>query len=173
MFFDYLVTLDRSTYLCFTNIEWSKFVFAIIIAVRLSFSLPDLPDWDDALARRDLEFDKFLKTMCDDHDDDLTPTSTRADVLSAMRIILKVVQTKYDRRVAALNQQTHTPTSRSSSTHGCPMLDRSMDSFIAAWDPDLVMSSTMMGPPPPGQEGQQPMFHDLWATMTMGWANGW
>lgn len=160
--FNYLVHLDQAAFLSFTNVEWTKFILSIILAVRLSFPNPHVPDWDDTRARTELGFDVFLKSMCSGSD--LTPVSTSVDVLSAVKVVLQVVKTKYDRRVAMLKSQAD---SKSPATHGCPMFDRSMDQFISAWDPALQVDAMMV---PPVHEGQQPVFHDLWATMTMGWA---
>lgn len=177
--FDYLADIGKAAFMSFTSVDWTKLVLAVILAVRLSFPVPEVPDWDHAWAREELRFEAFLETMCDGAD--LTPVSTRVDVLSAGRVVLRVVKEKYDRRVAVLNMSS---SSSSSASHGkgralqgCPMFDHSMEPYISAWDTGFDMSSVM--PPLLQQqqqqqsehEGQQPMFHDLWATMTMGWAN--
>lgn len=168
--FDYLTDLGQSGFMAFTSVDWTKFVLSVILAVRLSFPMSEVKDWDHAWAREELRFEAFLETMCDGAD--LTPVSTRVDVLSAGRVVLRVVKEKYDRRVAMLNMTSSH--GKGPGPQGCPMFDRSMEPYISAWDTGFDMSSVMPPFPPQQQsqqEGQQAVFHDLWATMTMGWAN--
>ncbi|KAF4465284.1 hypothetical protein FALBO_7874 [Fusarium albosuccineum] len=167
--FEYILSLGQSAFLSFTSVDWTKFILSVILAVRLSFPMPEIPDWDDAWARSELGFEAFLKAMCDGAD--LTPANTRVDVLSAGRVVLRVVLAKYDRRLSTLMTPALTTAGAKESgggIQGCPMFDRSMEQYISAWDTGFDMSSVM---PSHGQEGQQPVFHDLWATMTMSWAN--
>ncbi|WAO86940.1 Hypothetical protein NCS54_00423100 [Fusarium falciforme] len=168
--FDYLTDLGQSGFMSFTSVDWTKFILSVILAVRLSFPMSEVKDWDHAWAREELRFEAFLETMCDGAD--LTPVSTRVDVLSAGRVVLRVLKEKYDRRVAMLNMTASH--GKGLGPQGCPMFDRSMEPYISAWDTGFDMSSVMPPLPPQQQsqqEGQQAVFHDLWATMTMGWAN--
>ncbi|KAF5017519.1 hypothetical protein F66182_10548 [Fusarium sp. NRRL 66182] len=160
--FDHLLNLDKFTY--FTSVDWTKFILSVVLAVRLSFPITDVPGWDDAWARSQLRFSEFLDRMCDSSDD-LTPASKRVDVLSASRVILRVVKAKYDRRIAMLTAATST--TRGVGHQGCPMFETSMEPYISAWDNGFDMSSAM---PMQDLEGHHPVYHDLWATMTMGWA---
>lgn len=77
---------------------------------------------------------------------------------------------------------------RDRNLHKCPMLDGSLDGYLKAWEdvfPSAAMGSaasatefvtssgavgvgSWVGMKPPGT--QPVVFHDLWATMTMGWA---
>ncbi|KAH7019897.1 hypothetical protein EDB80DRAFT_771703 [Ilyonectria destructans] len=159
--FQHVAGLGPSAFLSFTVIEWSKVVLSVILGVRLSFAMPELPDWDDAWARSELCFDKFLEHMCDGVD--LTSVNTRVDVLSASRVVLRVVKAKYDRRL-----ELHAKAA-DRSTHGCPMFDNTMEPFISAWGDNFDLSGSMPSSVP-AVDGQQAVFHDLWATMTMGWA---
>ncbi|EWG39631.1 hypothetical protein FVEG_02386 [Fusarium verticillioides 7600] len=163
--FDYLLNLDSFKY--FTSIDWTKFILSVILAVRLSFPISEVPDWDHAWARSQLRFDEFLEFMCDGPED-LTPSSKRVDVLSASRVILRVVKSKYDRRVAILTAPSLTL--RGVGHQGCPMFDKDMQPYISAWDTDFDMNSAMLTSGL-NTDGQQTMYHDLWATMTMSWAN--
>ncbi|KAM5346945.1 hypothetical protein ACJ41O_009950 [Fusarium nematophilum] len=177
--FEYLQNLGQTVFVSFTSVDWTKFVLAVILAVRLSFPVSQVPGWDDAWARAELGFDAFMESMCDGPE--LTPASTRVDVFSAGRVVLRVVKAKYDKRIAMLTtplQTTGTVAAAAAAAagggakgpghQGCPMFDRSMEQYISAWDTGFDMSSVM---PPQSLDGQQPVFHDLWATMTMGWAN--
>ncbi|KAK7415451.1 hypothetical protein QQZ08_012340 [Neonectria magnoliae] len=158
--FTYIPTVGQATFISFTSVDWSKLILSVILGVRLSFPLPEVPDWDDDWARKELRFVEFLAHMCEGVD--LTPVSTRVDVLSASRVVLRVVKDKYDRRM-----ELHAKAA-DRSTHGCPMFDTSMASFISSWDANFDISAA----PARGPEDRQPVFHDLWATMTMGWADG-
>ncbi|KPM45111.1 hypothetical protein AK830_g1500 [Neonectria ditissima] len=163
--FTYLSGIDQSTFISFTTIDWSKVILSVILGVRLSFPLAEVAGWDDAWARGELGFVEFLAHMCEGGVVDLTPANTRVDVLSASRVVLRVVKDKYDRRMAL-----HAGAA-DRSTHGCPMFDSGMAPFISSWDANFDVSAAAPSPAR-GPDGQQPVFHDLWATMTMGWAEG-
>lgn len=135
------------------------------MAIRLSFSLPECPDWDAAWARSELQFDDFLTRICEG--DDLTPVNTRVDVASASRVVLRVVQTKYNRRVAALDTPAQTTPG---NMQGCPMIDGSLDQYLPVWDAGFTTHPSPGIPSRAPDGSSQTMFHDLWATMTMSWA---
>ncbi|KAH7176457.1 hypothetical protein EDB81DRAFT_706887 [Dactylonectria macrodidyma] len=163
--FGFITGIGQSSFILFTIVDWSKLILAVILASQLSFAVTEVPDWDESWARGELGFEAFLSHMCGGDGDDLTPANTRVDVLSASRVVLRVVKDKYERRLAL---QAKAAADR--STRGCPMFDRSMEPFITAWDANFDISPA--GPPPrPARDvGGQPVFHDLWATMTLGWA---
>lgn len=162
--FDHL--MNPETFLCFTSVDWTKFILSIILAIRLSFPITDVPDWDHAWARSHLRFDEFLELMSESPED-LTPASKRVDVLSASRVILRIVKAKYDRRIAVL---TASSLENTLGHQGCPMFDKDMQPYLSAWDTGFDINSVFPAPNP-NLDGQQPMYHDLWATMTMSWAN--
>ncbi|KAJ4132889.1 hypothetical protein NW754_015702 [Fusarium falciforme] len=120
--FDYLTDLGQSGFMSFTSVDWTKFILSVILAVRLSFPMSEVKDWDHAWAREELRFEAFLETMCDGAD--LTPVSTRVDVLSAGRVVLRVLKEKYDRRVAMLNM---------TASHGRDSARRGVQCLTAAW----------------------------------------
>ncbi|KAH7236189.1 hypothetical protein BKA59DRAFT_503800 [Fusarium tricinctum] len=159
--FDHLINLDNFTH--FTSVDWTKFILSVTLAVRLSFPISDVPDWDHAWARSILRFEEFLNVMCDGPEE-LTPASKRVDVLSASRVILRIVKAKYERRTAMLEANSRIV------GQGCPMFDRAMEPYISAWDTSYDIAS-VMATPSTDMDGQQAVYHDLWATMTMGWAN--
>ncbi|KAL7965361.1 hypothetical protein HDV63DRAFT_387455 [Trichoderma sp. SZMC 28014] len=170
--------LDQSAFAAFSCNDWMKVVITVIVAFRLSFPLSELPAWDDAWARSELHFDQFLTNICEGYD--LITVNTRVDTVSACRVVLRVVKDKYDRRVA-LHIRTNTaaavaePVAESpwsSGTRGCPMTDRKMEPYISAWDSlsavDNAISSSIHQTE--DKENEQHTLHDLWATMTMDWA---
>ncbi|KAM0511033.1 hypothetical protein ACHAPE_010294 [Trichoderma viride] len=170
---------DQSAFAAFSCNDWMKVVITVIVAFRLSFSLTELPGWDDAWARSELHFDQFLTHICEGTD--LITVNTRVDAVSAIRVVLRVVKGKYDRRIA-LRTRTNTAaaaaepvaeTPWSSGVRGCPMTDRKMEPYISAWDSlsgvQNAISSTIHQAE--GEENEQHALHDLWATMTMDWAH--
>lgn len=118
------------------------------------------------------------------------------DVLSAGKVVVGVVRNKYERRLAALEaaeaqqaQQVQLGVDESLQQR-CPMLDGSLDTYLQSWDDSFRTTTSLTGQPQPAvacgmdtgsgawdqtptataSAGTQPVvFHDLWATMTMGW----
>jgi hypothetical protein len=183
------ICLDQPAFLAFTSADWAHLVLAIILAFRLSLPLPECPAFDHVSARAELRLGDFLDAMC--RETDLAAASKKVDVLSASRVVFRIVKTKLDRHVglanmrdaaaAAVASSSSAPftsaTARSAAAGICPMLDGSVDQYLPLWDPTFPAMDTAVGPTPPDVSGgttasklQQPVFHDLWATMTMGWA---
>ncbi|KAK1240982.1 hypothetical protein MKX08_000956 [Trichoderma sp. CBMAI-0020] len=176
---DFVSDLDQSAFAAFSCNDWMKVVITVIVAFRLSFPLTELPAWDDVWARNELHFDEFLTHICEGSD--LITVNTRVDAVSASRVVLRVVKDKYDRRIA-LSTRTNTVAAAagpvmespwSSGVRGCPMTDRKMEPYISAWD---SLSGVGNATPSPlhraeGKENEQREAHDLWATMTMDWAD--
>ncbi|POR36871.1 Uncharacterized protein TPAR_02937 [Tolypocladium paradoxum] len=164
--FDRFLTLEEAAFFCFTLNDWARLILSVILALRLSFPTPECPEFDAAWARSHLRFDQFLSRMC--QETDLTPASKKVDVLSASRVVMGVVKDKYQRRLRALEaSQAATP----GKSHGCPMLDGSLEQYYPLWD--AAFGPMAMPQPSVGssETTSKPVFHDLWATMTMGWAN--
>lgn len=199
--FDYVLTVPRSGFTCFTAIEWSYFVITIILGLKLSFPLPhDCPSWDHASARAILDMGSFFEKFTSvggggsdvgDDDKHQLPASTAAmlssssaaaaaegrtpsstDVLSASKVVVGIVQRRYDRRVAALNAVAAAADQGGSvaSVRNCPMFDGSMDAYLETWD-DVFVDTVDDFATTPAASVVMPQtgFHDVWATMTMGW----
>lgn len=99
--------------------------------------------------------------MCGESE--LTAATKKVDVLSASKVVMKVVKKKYERRLE-LSEIVN-------AGQGCPMLDGSLDEYLLLWDAGLDSMTSSTTAPLCGKSGSQPVaFHDLWATMTMGWA---
>ena len=182
-YLDYVSNLEPVTFSRFTAADWGRLVLAIIIAMRLCFRLPECPQFDHIQARSQLRVGEFLDQMS--ADTDLTSSKSKVDVMSASRVVLKVVKAKYDRRLeqAAMVEMASMHGSDDvmgamPRTAGCPMLDGSLDSFLPVWDasfagtlPPVSLSGGGDGSGGGEAVSTRPVFHDLWATMTMGWAN--
>ena len=221
-----VAALSPDTLMAFTTVDWGRLVTAIVAAMRLSFPLP--PDWpphvvqsfDHVWARSQLRLGDFLSHMC--LDTDLTPSAKKFDVISASRVVLGVVKTKFDKRVQQANRREEQAAAAAAAAaatsgfmsagngegggggeggragNGCPMFDGSLDQFFPLWDPSLSTTTTTAeslggcpfapaatAPVPTSTSAvggsasgsgstnsrkPAPVFHDLWATMTMSWA---
>ncbi|KAJ6444071.1 High-affinity nicotinic acid transporter [Purpureocillium lavendulum] len=173
VFLDHIADLDERSFLAFTLNDWTRLILTIILALRLSFPVAQCPEFDAAWARSQLQFGAFLTRMC--REEDLTPASKKVDVLSASRVVMRVVRDKYERRLGALLEGAAPAPGKS---HGCPMLDGSLEQYFPLWDAGFAPMGAPHGHAvaADGSSGgtavDQPVFHDLWATMTMGWAEG-
>lgn len=167
---DHLGSLGKDILIRFSAVDWMRFIFAIILGFRLSLPLPECPDFDPSWARSHLRLNEFMdKIMCLGGGD-LTPATNKVDILSASRVVLKVVREKYKTAVAKQEAEAalHVNLAASKLHRGCPMLDGSMDAYFPDWDPDYG-SALKVGSH--ASLSSEPIFHDLWATMTMGWAS--
>ena len=193
--YDYLSSLPDSEFAKFAAVDWGHFVGMIILGLRLSLPLPrECPSWDDSAARELVGLGSFLERFTHDSNDNgpLTAASSKpnssTDVLSASKVVLGVVKRKYDKRLAALEkaalaQPPHPmPLDADTGLRKCPMFDGSLDPFIETWDdtfldPSILANTSLMGPGLAAMPGagssediQAVVYHDLWATMTMGWS---
>lgn len=195
--YDYILSLPTSEFSHFPGTVWGQLVASIILGLRLSFPIPNsCPDWDHTASRRVLNYGEFLSQFSGadgrDRVHDLAPTSTCAgtasiDVLSASKVVVDMVRRKYEKRLAALGlaeATAHTGLAGlDRSMNKCPMLDGSLDQYIQDWDERFFDPMGLLSTPQgtSGLEtgsgesmygmGLQPRpFHDLWATMTMGWS---
>ncbi|OHF03527.1 hypothetical protein CORC01_01246 [Colletotrichum orchidophilum] len=174
--FDFMVNLPSSAFVELSSIDWGRFIQAVILAIRISFPMPLCPEWDHARAREQLQFDSYLARLCADSEElTLTPaTKTSMDVLSAGKVVFAVVKRKYEARIANIE----TPVNKLPRTiRGCPMFDGSLDQYFPIWDQDMSRDGThgLFAPAPngtPAMVNGQPIYDDLWATMTMNWPDG-
>lgn len=165
---------------------------SVVMAFRLSLPRPDIsgpagPEpFDHVRAREEISLSSFLDAFTARTEGENSNSKACDNFVSATRVIFGVVKTKFNARVD-METPFHGPGSA-----GCPMLNGSLDPYLDLWDPDLVPmpsqgSSALC---PAGSSGSSvhtgnssgnggsggdttrpPIFHDLWATMTMGWAN--
>lgn len=197
--YDYIASLPVSEFANFASTDWARFIVTVILGLRLSFPIPnECPGWDHGAARSILDLGSWLREFseADDNGETLAPsssnTNSNADVLSASRIVLGVVTRKYEKRLAALERAAAMepphpmPPDAEKGLHRCPMFDGSLDPYIQMWDGSFqdptafaslpqMPSASGTGPlignqPISATEPQPMMFHDLWATMTMGWS---
>ncbi|CAH0039368.1 unnamed protein product [Clonostachys solani] len=177
-YFDCLLSLTRKNFTAFIVVDWCRVVLGVVVALRMCFFVPECPGFDYIWARSELQLSQFLTKFCED-ESPFTPASNKVDVCSASRVVMSVVKDKFEKRLEAAAREE---AARASGIR-CPMLDGSLEQYLPLWDVDLTAmphpmppmgnnaGSTSAATGAPMNPGRQAIFHDLWATMTMGWAN--
>lgn len=122
-------------------------------------------------------------------------TTASTDVLSASKVVINMVKQKYEKRLETLETaeaahlgQLDGLDDRRSMANKCPMLDGSLDQYIQDWDERFFDPMTGLFNPvqdvssalnetgssesndTSGSASQPLVYHDLWATMTLGWS---
>ncbi|PHH73162.1 hypothetical protein CDD82_5624 [Ophiocordyceps australis] len=166
---DTLSNLDEASFMCFTLHDWTRFIITTIFSLRMSFPINGFPDYDAAWTRSQLQFGDFLTQMiCDT---DLTATSKKVDVLSAIRIVLGVVKEKYESRLREIHAKPDDTETAQKEASTCPMLDGSLDHCLTLWgDPyeNTLLQDAVVNFVPPATDPEEP---DMWAAMAMAWIN--
>ncbi|RFU80106.1 zn2-c6 fungal-type dna-binding domain-containing [Trichoderma arundinaceum] len=169
----YVLSLDEVAMAKFSTADWSRFIFLVILAIRLSLAVPECPEFDTSWARSRLRFDETLEKMC--QDTNCTTAPKKVDILSAMRAVMRVIKDKYNKRLHILEHGQEMMTSKLSL--GCPMLDGSMDGQFELWQSALDADSALATAGLPADvagvssEDGDTLLNDLWATTT-GWGSG-
>lgn len=173
-YFDWLLTLPASELNSFSSAEWARFILIVILAFRLSFPIPDCPEWDDGWAREEIRFGEYLKRF--ENMGDEPAGSGSMDVLSASKVVLGVVRKKWEKRASRMRTREkrkrvevgvpaqqglvadmplHSemdanldvgmdPMLLDKTMQGCPMMDGSLESYYPLWDESFA--STGLGP---------------------------
>ena len=177
-FFGYMTDMSAADFASFAGVDWGNLIMGIVLGVRLSFPLPECPGWDHAWARQELRFSELLGKMCDKQEGLAPSSARRVDVLSASIVVIRTVKAKFDKRLARFEQLS---TQSFPGSLGCPMLDGSLQQYFPMWDAELAArpiacdseswlpSQYALNGADAASQASQPVFHDLWATMTMGW----
>ena len=172
----------------FSAFDWSRLVVCVILGIRLSFPIKGFHGWDYAGARAELKFAEFLDAVSGGGEAQMSDERNTGmmDIRKASGVIFDVVRKKYHDRLERDQMLEDTVWST------CPVLDGSIDGYLETWDDSLGMadpSNVSMGMPggtfapetwganwrnlPVGQGHGEPgpwVYPDLWATMTMSWA---
>lgn len=181
----------------------------MVLGYRLSFPLPDCPEWDDGAARATVvRFGEYLEKLAGMGGEGVQQQG-RMDVLSASKVVLGVLEEKFRRRAARLEpkrrgvvgalwavatgqgQAGEGERVTAATGTGCPMLDGSMEAYFPVWDETFAvgrgvggqhqgggvgMDTTttgmgmMLGGGGGGGGEEMAYGNDLWATISMGWA---
>jgi hypothetical protein len=183
-FFDFITCLHNDEMAYFASTDWGHLIIAVILGLRLSLPLDGYPQYDSAQARQIFEFGMYLEQLCREPESAKARTGKKTDTWTAFRIVLRSLQAKYEKRLAALAAKEDL----TRKARECPMFDGSLDDYITMWDghgmgmePSSYPTSQSgsSGPlteqiveqtPAPADNGKQNnVYHDLWATMTLGW----
>jgi hypothetical protein len=186
-FIECLLSIHASHYRSLTNVQWCYLVHAIIILSRLSFPIERCPGWDALIAREYAPLGMFLDCLCYR----MQGLSINSPVETIPKIpdgpfifgkVLESIKKSYEQRITAsdarlsnLRQgvgpttQFNTPVATPVERLYCPMGDRDLLMYFEPLQPDPSdVSRGASG----GQTSQtSPLYHDIWATMTMSWSD--
>ncbi|KAI0883676.1 uncharacterized protein GGS22DRAFT_165772 [Annulohypoxylon maeteangense] len=188
-FLEYIMSLSAEQMRYFCTVDIGRLILTIILAYRLSFPVPSCPDYDYIQGRKVLDFGAVLANLSitdnDSENDTPDSKSKKVDVVTAFKVVLGSLKAKFERKSANLEAAEESRRARQ-----CPMFDGSLDQYIPLWEGhqgnmDFAASSytassldggsaaaanLAAGVGPVEGLGKSTVFHDLWATMTMGWA---
>ncbi|KAI1087683.1 hypothetical protein F5B19DRAFT_60384 [Rostrohypoxylon terebratum] len=172
----------------FCSVDISRLILTIILAYRLSFPVPSCPGYDHVQGRKVLDFGTILTKLSnidgDGGNDATDKKPSKVDVAAAFKVVLGSLKAKFEKKSAELEAAAAAEESR--RARQCPMFDGSLDQYIPLWEGQQMdftntsyATSSFNGPSanPANTEaaglesvGKSTVFHDLWATMTIGWA---
>jgi hypothetical protein len=192
-FFESLLSIPAAQYYPFTHVEWSSVIQSIIILSRLSFPLPRCPGWDVVAAREHAPLGMFLDCLCYRMQalSSVPPTEPNPkapDGPFIFKMVLESIKKSYEQRVALVTPSLssiadqsmnaaagfQTPVTSPMDKLHCPMNDREL---LAFFEPLSQDSNEAFGIPrdanveAPSAARSIPVYHDLWATMTMNWSD--
>ncbi|KAI1101216.1 hypothetical protein F4804DRAFT_316697 [Jackrogersella minutella] len=198
-FFDYVTSISAEEIGYFCSPDIGRLILTIILAYRLSFPIAGCPGYDCVQGRKVLDFGTVLtqlSTIDGDNGDvegrDSTEgnggKSKKVDVVTALKVVLGSLKAKFDKKSADLEAAAAAEES-GKKARKCPMFDGSLDQYLPLWEGQqgnmnfagssslsgsssaAMPSNSAVSPAAGTAEFAKPVvFHDLWATMTMGWA---
>lgn len=199
-YLDFIVSFPAAEMNNFSSGAWGQLIMGLILGYRLSLPLDLCPDLDDAQVRKILNFGSYLEQLLKEPENDntLPPSAKKINVGSAFRVVIRVLKTKFDQKVAKAEVKAATAAAEETrmKKSGCPMINGSLDEHISMWDghgastldgyyttstqmgmssgtannSNTYMANMMMMPDSIAGDAKPTLFHDLWATMTVGWA---
>lgn len=188
-FFDFVVCLSNNEMAYFASADWGHLIITVILGYRLCLPLEGYPEYDPAQARQILDFGSYIDRLCKEPEGEAagagagSSSSKKTDTWAAFRVVLRTLKAKYDKKMAAVAAKEGLTREK----RGCPMFDGSLDDYITLWDGHgapvdtssyPTSQSATSGPltepvmeptPDPADQPKPGSYHDLWATMTLGW----
>lgn len=174
-FLEVLFSQPLSQFKYLTCILWGRVVQIIVLLSRLSFPIPRQPAWDANDAREYAPLGMYLDCLCHrlgnlSQTKSTTSIPTLPDGPYIFKMVLEKLKESHERRVAqcvAAHAQVSTSTDPIKEKPHCPMTDRSFTTLFDVWDSsrDDILRDLEVGVNPATMG-----YHDIWATMTMGWA---
>ncbi|KAJ6786179.1 hypothetical protein PWT90_00741 [Aphanocladium album] len=160
-FLDLVGKLDDAYMLAFTVNDWTRLIIILTLAFRLSFPVALAPDFDWLSARTEIKLEQFLAKVSR-----VPEASAESNgILTANRVVLGVLKSKYDQRQSALGEAA--PTTQQSRSAGCPVMGGSGGSTIEQWDLGHGQPSTLSTDP--DMPDVLPMLQNMWATGGVRW----
>jgi hypothetical protein len=181
-FFEYLLSIPQDAYPNFTTVQWCHVVQAILVLSRLTFLMASKMGWDADTTRSNIPLVVYLDCLCyrfqqlssTQSDNEKPPKNP--DGLYVFKMIMGSVKRSYERRVAKIAADFFTV------EHGnvvgdfkghCPMLDPNLtvyfDPGTSTYDGSFGLDGSVTSS---SSTSTVPLYHDLWATMTGSWAEG-
>ena len=62
--FEYFLALPAAEINAFSGPDWGSLILAIVVGYRISFPLPDMPEWDGTYARGVIRFSEYADRLC-------------------------------------------------------------------------------------------------------------
>jgi hypothetical protein len=185
-FFEYLLSVPVNSYMAFTNVQWGYMVQAIVILSRLSFPIPACPGWDTRAARERAPLAMYLDCLCyrmqgltTVRPDDIEfPQNPDGPFL--FKLVLESIAKKYNERIEALDRLALKDAEgngtgicgddRSSCRREqCPIRDPELAHIFQGDMLSSVQSPWSSSDSGTSNASSQPIYFDLWKTMTMSW----
>ncbi|KAK9773373.1 hypothetical protein SCAR479_09906 [Seiridium cardinale] len=184
-FFEFIVSLPPGAMSQFCSADWVRVIVANILGYRLCLPIEICPEFDSAQARQIFDFGSYLEKLCGDPTEcEAAPGGKKTDVCTAFRVVLRSLKAKFEKKLAAAIAKEEIKR----KAQECPMFDGSLDDYIYLWDGHDMPAGSSSYPtsqsstsgvlteaitdlsPGTTESAKSSVYHDLWATMTLGWS---
>ncbi|KAH8672069.1 hypothetical protein BGZ60DRAFT_26753 [Tricladium varicosporioides] len=181
-FFEYLLSMPESSYICFSVVQWGEAIQAILVLSRLTFLMAAKLGWDSDTTRANIPLVMYLDCLCFRFQQISTTKGNESekpnnpDMLYVFNKILGSVKKSYERRVNAIRPES-LPVDLGNGlgpVRGhCPILDPTLSPYFAVTPEDSTYSSSwdLSTNSDLSHGSSRLVYHDLWATMTCSWAD--
>jgi hypothetical protein len=175
-FFEYLLSLPETSMVGYSSFQWAQITQAILVLSRLTFLLAKDLGWDAETTRTNVPMVMYLDCLCFRFQK-LSGIPVEGEqipknpgLLFILKMILESLKKSYEKRVSQISSISFNIDYGNAAgmfrTH-CPIRDPSLNIYFedqySSGSESFQTSgmSTTTFPAP---------FHDIWATMTGGWA---
>lgn len=184
-FFEILLSIPASQIKYFTCAVWGRVVEVFVVLWRLSYPIPANSEWDYQATRRYAPLVMYLDCLCYKLQGLSNTTAKDTDLCGhpdtpyLYKIVLETLKDSHERRIeceanSATAGGANSKSSRRSGSH-CPMINRSITSYIDTWQAPshdtMLVLDVENSLETSNTKTIKPVYHDIWATMTMSWAS--
>ncbi|KAI9746482.1 MAG: hypothetical protein M1818_000195 [Claussenomyces sp. TS43310] len=192
-FSEYLLSISAPFFLNLTAVQWGHAVQVLIILFKLSFPIQSCPGWNPRVARESAPLCMYLDAICyrlqnlSSVSVDEVGVPKNPDAPFIFKTVLAQLKDTFERRVSQIPSRIFdydeggvvgifagpdTGSVSKRSSHGCPMFEPSISGYLKSWQEGGASNDRDMGRPDGKPQGSTvPVYHDIWATMTMTWAS--